>query len=819
MIDDEARVRAWQAVPDESLRMALDHASSGMTLVDDSGRYLWVNAAFAGFLGYTVAELLGRYFGDFTLEQDHAADVAAVGDLMSGARRAVLREKQYRHRDGAILPALVSSSLIQPVPEGPWQLLSTIESLAERQAARERLAEVASAVDGIVTVDERGIVVAWNHGAERLFGRIAADMLGSPLAVVIPARRQVEHGTIFAELVAGGSPLIGTTIEVTAVHADGHELLTELSLSTWTHDGLPRFTAIVRDVTVHRRAERAAALIRFAAVTANSADTFAAAASAVLREVCARLQWHAGHAWTGAGEPVGWHESGEAHPVPSVVPFEAVTRIVTDGGGAGSAVSVPMLTGGEVAGMLVFRLPAGVPAPDHDVLQALEQIGLALGRVVERQRTSDALAWQATHDPVTDLANRRLLTERIRDGRHRALLLINLDRFRIINDALGYALGDQILRLAGERLLSVTGEDDLVARLSADEFVVLAQDQTDLAQRLLAVLREPMTIGGHEFRLGASIGIRPLTGSHRPAAVLRDADAALRQAKSRGKDQVVVFDDALAGTAEQRFDDELALARAITGDELVLHYQPIIDLQSGQPSGAEALVRWHRPGHGMIAPDRFIPLAEETGLIVDLGRWVLRQACRDAAVWAVEAPALAEASVSVNVSARQLTHPNFIGDLDAALADSTLPAGRLILEVTESALISEPETAMDTLRAVRARGVQVALDDFGTGYSSLSYVQRLPATILKIDKSFVDPITEDAVGTALTEVVVKLAEATGLRTVAEGVENAVQAAALRRLGCHRGQGFVWSRPVPQSDLHHVLTQLSGDPALVRPPGR
>ncbi|HWS36354.1 MAG TPA: PAS domain S-box protein, partial [Actinoplanes sp.] len=292
---------------DADFRAVFDHASTGMTLVDDSGRYVRVNRAFADLLGVPAEELTGRYFGDFTFTSDHDTDVALVGELISGARRVVVREKRYRHRDGTPWSAMVSSSIIRPVDGGPWQLLNTIESLVDRRAARQRLAELDSAVDGIITVDDGGLVVAWNHGAERLLGRTGAVMIGMPLRVVIPERARPQYDIAMAGLVAGGSPLLGSTVEVPAVHADGRELLTELTLSTWAHDGHPRYTAIVRDVTVQRRAERAAALIRHAAVTANSADTFAAAAADVLREVCTRLGWTAGHALTSDHEPAVWH--------------------------------------------------------------------------------------------------------------------------------------------------------------------------------------------------------------------------------------------------------------------------------------------------------------------------------------------------------------------------------------------------------------------------------------------------------------------------------------------------------------------------------
>ncbi len=620
-----------------------------------------------------------------------------------------------------------------------------------------------------------------------------------------------------------------------------------------------------RSIAERRRALTQAALVRQAASTANSADTFSTAAAVVVQDVCTKLGWLAGHGWT-ASERAAWFVAEHPHrhdgpcelvafaargaaPDEEQLPLSAQTRVASGpqelpglggavhGCGVGRAVAVPVFAGGEVAGMLAFYLPAGMAPPAPDLITSLEQMGLSLGRVVERQRTAEALVHQATHDPVTDVANRRRLLEEIsatqqqlaaqrRNGRRSAVLLINLDRFRLINDSLGYAAGDLVLREAADRISRTVGATDLVARLGADEFAVLAHRDvlageagrgggedaepfSALAQRLLHELRGTVNVVGHEVPLRASAGICPLTDdrattAHNPAGVLRDADAALRHAKRRGKDQIQVFDAALRSTAAGRIADEAALGEAIHSGQLLLHYQPIVALDTGLPVGVEALVRWLRPGHGMVPPNTFIPLAEDSGLIVDLGRWVLRQACRDAAGWSQTASPLAEATVSVNVSTRQLTHPRFLQDLDGALHDAGLSPDRLIVEITETALIEDPDAATTTLHAIRARGVQVALDDFGTGYSSLSYVQNLPVTILKIDKSFVDPIQGPGTGTALSEVVLKLAEATNLCTVAEGVETPAQAEALRRLGCERGQGYTWSPPVPQERLQEVI---------------
>ncbi len=853
----------------EQFRTVFDHATTGMTIVDERGDYVRVNAAFAALLGYTADELVGRNLREVTGPGDDESDDAAASDLLSGEQRASLREKHYRHRDGRLIPALVSTSLIRPDADEPWLLLDHVESLEERRAAEARLLELHSAVDGIISVDERGRVVAWNLGAERLLGHPAAEMLGQGLDRIIPSAFRAAHDAGVARVAAGGAPRLvgGENVEVPALHADGHELLTELSLSSWTHEGRPRFTAILRDITAQRRSQVHAALVRHAAVTANSCDTFAAAAAAVVREVCDQLGWLAGHAWTTERGAAAWHVAEHAHPEPGPcrlgtlaaagsaptgeqVPYDVVTQVVREphelvglgdavpGCGIGSAVAVPVLAGGDVAGMLGFYLPATAAAATPELVAALEQIGLTLGRVAERERTAAELSRQANHDPVTDLPNRRLLLDRIsttqqglaaHPGRRSALLLINLDRFRLINDSLGHAAGDEVLRQVAGRLRRSVADGDLVARLGADEFVVLAHRDhpaafTVLAQRLLQRLHEPITAVGHSIPLRASIGICPITSAyattgHNPAGVLRDADAALRQAKRRGRDQVQLFDTAMRSRTEERLTDEGDLARAITTDELLLHYQPIIALDTGRPAGAEALVRWSRPGHGLVPPDRFIALAEESGLIVDLGRWVLRRACRDAATWCRTVPAMGEASVSVNVSTRQLIHPRFLHDLDGALNDTGLPPGRLVLEITETAFIEDPQAVMATLHAIRDRGVHLALDDFGTGYSSLSYVQNLPVTILKIDKSFVDPITGPGQGTALSEVVLKLAEATGLHTVAEGVETDAQAAALRELGCHRGQGYAWSRPVAHDRLPAAVAGLAQGAGRVPVGGR
>jgi len=846
----------------EQFQTVFAHAPLGMTLIALDGRYLQVNAAFATLLGWTPEELAGRGSWEVTAAEDAEQDAASVRDLLERGSGSRLREKRYRHRDGSLLPALVTTSLIRTEGGGPPVLLNQVESIAARRAAEARLLEVQSAHDGIISMDATGHVTSWNLGAERLLGYPAALMLGGTLERVIPADQFEAHLAGVDRVAAGGAPhLLGGTVELPAIRADGVRILVELALSSWSQQGEVGFTGVLRDVTARRRSETLAELVRSAATTANEAHTLAEGADVVLHDVCLRLGWVAAHAWTDDGQPAIWAMREHAHadpggcglerlagvgdaPSQGDLPVDAQTRIALDltampdtgirellaGCGVGAAVAVPVLVGGEAAGMLAFYLPDGAELGDPELTTALEQVGVLLGRVAERERTATLLRHQADHDPLTDLANRRLLLREISalqtaqaQGQAQgagALLLLDLDRFRLVNESMGHTAGDVVLQEVAARLRRAAQDSDIVARLSSDEFAVLVRDLAPASEpgadplvaageRLLEALCGPILLAGQQVPIGASVGVCAVgpehsTVAHYPAAVIRDADSALRRAKSRGKGRVEPYDAALRNDAAQRMTDETDLAEAIAAGMLVVHYQPIVDLASGAAVGAEALVRWPRPGRGIVPPDRFIPLAEDSGLIVELGRSVLMQACRDAARWGIDVPALGAGSVSVNVSTRQLVHPRFPRDVAQALTSSGLPAARLTLEITESALADDATTVVRVLEDLRGQGISIALDDFGTGYSSLAYVQLLPVDILKIDKSFVDPIRGPGQGTTLSEVVLKLAEATGLRTVAEGIETPAQAEALRLLGCVSGQGYTWSRPVPIGQLATAL---------------
>jgi len=845
------RAQAAQRKTRDEFQTVFDHATLGMSLLDEHGTYLRVNSAFALMLDLPADEIIGQSFAKFTAN-DTEDDARVVRDLIERNGGSSIREKLYQRADGTTFPALVTTSAVRPSEGDDWLLLSQIESLAERRTAESSLLEVQSAIDGIITINGAGRVASWNLGAERLLGYPASSMLGQTLDGILaddlrlfPYRSGVDEDD-------RESPLLSGTTEVRAVRADGQHLLVELTVSRWEQDGSSRYTAVLRDITARRRTQALLDLVAQAARAANEAQSLAEAAPAVIGAFCSFLGWTAGRAWSGQEARASWYVARHRHPTdqpcalehlaaigsrpdPTDLPFDHLTRVTPDhknliaGDIEGalvtcdieSAVAVPVLAGADTGGVLAMYLPAGAGPPDPESIAALEQVGVVLGRLLERERTAAITRHQASHDPLTDLANRRALFEAIADtqaglaagkpaGKH-ALLMLDLDRFKLVNDSLGHQAGDSMLQDVARRITECLRPGDLAARLGGDEFAILTHGHRDessiaaYAERVLTALTGTVNIAKNVLPLHASIGVCVIVSehgalAHDSTALLSDADAALRHAKRRGKGRVEIFDGALRNDAVQRLRDETELERAVASGQLLVHYQPLINLTTRAPLGAEALGRWQRPGRGLILPAYFIPLAEESGLIRELGRWVLRTACADAAGWDRSVPVLSGAAVSVNVSPRQLIHPGYTDDVDAALSESGLPANRLILEITETLLFDENDSAIPMLTDLRSKGVRIALDDFGTGYSSLSYMQRLIVDILKIDKSFIDPIQGPGDGTALAEVVLKLAQALQLRSVAEGIEDIRQITALREMGCDWAQGHGLSVPVPIADL-------------------
>jgi diguanylate cyclase (GGDEF)-like protein/PAS domain S-box-containing protein len=440
--------------------------------------------------------------------------------------------------------------------------------------------------------------------------------------------------------------------------------------------------------------------------------------------------------------------------------------------------------------------------------------------ITERKAAEAELAHQAVHDPLTGLPNRLLFLDRLEVALSRlerrrgsvAVLFLDLDRFKVVNDSLGHEAGDQVILEVARRLTGVLRTSDTLSRFGGDEFTILCESMIEseaasVAERIADAVTGGFEVNGQEVFLSASIGIAVARDHNaRPDALLRDADAAMYQAKERGKSRYALFEGGMRLRATERLRIEGELRRAVEQDELVLHYQPEVSLQTGAIVGVEALVRWEHPQRGLVFPGDFIPIAEESGLSVPIGEWVLAEASRQSQLWVGEWVGL---QVAVNISPRQLADRDVCDAVGRALEQGGLEAENLCLEITESALMDDAEAGMATLRRLKEMGVQLAIDDFGVGFSSLSQIRRLPPVdVLKIDRSFVSGLGREREDSAIVAAVIGIAHSLGLTALGEGIETAEQAEELIRLGCDLGQGYYFARPQPADLLPGLLTRAS-----------
>ncbi|HEV8227330.1 MAG TPA: EAL domain-containing protein, partial [Methylomirabilota bacterium] len=522
----------------------------------------------------------------------------------------------------------------------------------------------------------------------------------------------------------------------------------------------------------------------------------------------------------------------EALAIPTLVAF---TGLLMAGGGyvvwdLASAVS-------RTASLVATAQPAGeMSGPRHDEIGTLMVAFNRMMGTIEQQadeinqfpKRLEQLTRQAFRDALTGLPNRALFMDRLSHGltrarrrhEHVAVLFLDLDRFKVINDTLGHTVGDQLLVEVSNRLGSSVRPGDTVARLGGDEFGLLLEDVADaetaelVALRIEAELAKPLSFEGREVFVTASIGIA--LSSERlgtPEEVLRDADLAMYHAKAKGKARHEIFDGTMSAPALDRMDLEMDLRSAITNRDFRLHYQPILRLETGRIVEVEALIRWQHEKRGLLQPDAFIGLTEETGLIVPIGQWVLTEACRQARAWQIEFPRTPALGMSVNLSAKQFQNPKLVEEITDALTMSGLDPACLKLEITESVVMQDVPATLAKLHELKDLGIRLAIDDFGTGYSSLGYLKRFPVDTLKIDRSFVKGLSHEGGDSAIVRAVVTVAKSLNMDVTAEGIETDQQRLELKALGCDLGQGFLFARPTTPEHLKPLLA-ISMNGALV-----
>ena len=764
---------------------ALVELSPDAICVHEDGVLTYANrAALDVFAARTADELVGRRFTDFVAEESAPAVLDTQVALTEPGSATAPVEALMSRLDGSKFTVETVSVRTGGARRPTFEVI--MRDITAKKAAADALrfqaALVAHVSDALIATTGEGVVTSWNPAAEAVYGwsqaeavgRRACELVGAPLDPVTVLR-------------AGG------VAEAAHRHRDGSPLSVRVSAAEM-NDG---YVLVCADETARRRAEQHYRTV----VTSLDEGVLVMGPTGMIESAnpaaCRILGMSAADL---IGIPchtlVLFNEDGHWIP-PDELPSVQTRRTgVTHNG---LVVRLRRPDGRDVWVSLTSRLLSPEDPQATSVVTSFTDI-------TESRAISARLAHDATHDPLTRLANRTLVLSRLERRRAATVLFLDLDKFKMINDSLGHSVGDQVLRVVGERLRRCAGRDDLVGRLGGDEFVVVTSEVIEqgevraLAEHLRAALAEPIGVLGRQLHLDASIGVVLVGAADRRSAedLLRDADVAMYQAKTLGRGRFHFFDVSLRERMQRRLRMEQDLRDAVQNGQLWPAYQPVVDLKTGEMVAVEALMRWSHPTHGEISPSEFIPLAEESELINVIGKHMLRTTTRELAARRVAQDL--DLSLKVNLSVRQLEDPHLVPAVRDALATTGLPPGALCLEVTESALMRDEEAAAQVLTTLRALGVLLAIDDFGTGYSSLAQLRRLTLDTLKIDRSFITGIAESRDAEAIVTSIIAMAHAVDLTVVAEGVETAEELELLRKLGCDQAQGYHLGRPVAASEL-------------------
>jgi diguanylate cyclase (GGDEF)-like protein/PAS domain S-box-containing protein len=680
--------------------------------------------------------------------------------------------------------------------------------------------------DAVIVADARsGRIVLWNAAATKMFGYSSSEALVHSWTVIVPERLRAQCEAGMARYCeTGHGPYIDshTVLELPAVRKGGEEITIEIALSPIEpfrdlEGDIGRLVlAVVRDITERKEVEKGIkeSEERFRSLVQNTSDIITILeADGTVRYISPAYERVTGYK---PKEQIGTNAFGSVHPDDRERALDIFAEVLKKPG---------------LHPPLEFRVPhkdGSWRYLEHVVNNLLDNPavrGVVVNSwdVTERKALEEQLRHQAFHDPLCGLPNRTLFMDRLeralaranRRGKKVAVLFMDLDNFKIVNDSLGHEVGDELLVAVAERLKACLRPEDTAARFGGDEFTILVEevdgvsDAVRVAERIAESLQPPLALGQHEVFSTTSIGIALSSpGQKLPADLLRHADLAMYRAKHKGKAGYEVFEPSMGTDVWKRLRLENELRRALERGEFKVYYQPIVTLEDGRIAGAEALVRWEHPIRGLLLPEAFLSVAEDTSLIVRIGEEVLREACYQTREWQERYPSVPPLTVSVNLSPRQFFRPELVAEI---LAETDIYPGSLQLEITEGILTSNGiHSAHNTLRNLKDQGVQLAVDDFGTGYSSLSYLKRFPVDYLKIDRSFIAGLGQDTDGASkdaqIVSAMTDLTHALGLEAVAEGVETSEQLARLRDIGCEFGQGNYFSEPLPSEALSVLLEE-------------
>lgn len=792
-----ARSRGVQETADQ-LRALTDAAPIGIFQTDADNRYVYTNARWSEITGITAAEAVGRDWDSIVDAELRTKDEAALADSASLRYRFTIDRGDA---DSRVVFATTQAMQDGDGRRSGWVgTLSDVTAERQAQAAQRFQAQLLGAVgEAVIATDLDGTVRYWNEAAERLYGWSANEVLGRPITDVTSSSDTIGN---FDEIMAAVTAGETSSGQYTVQRRDGTTFTALVTNSPiWDEEsgalnGMIGVAADITDLTstqelLARTAAQQTAVAELGryALAADDTASVARAAETTITDILGADEWHARVVWPGESDPEAENQAPD---------------------------SVVRVDVGESATISVWNDNLS-PLSSHGH-QFISDVANHLDSMLRRAGANVQFEHLATHDPLTELPNRTLFLDRLqqvslaseRTGHRHAVLFLDLDRFKFVNDGLGHDVGDELLLAVVDRLRGVMRASDTLARFGGDEFAILSPNIGNevsalaVAARIQAALDSPFQLKSVELMATASIGIAIGDASTDGADLLRDSDAAMYRAKDDGRNRVALFDEDMQRNAQEHLDNASALRGALGNNEIEAHYQPILELASGRVVGVEALARWRRQSGELVAPDNFIGLAEEIGLIDALGRHILRTACQDALVWRGSSPE--PFMLSVNVSPRQFASGDLSVMVLAALADTGFEAAHLHLEITESALMNEP-SVHTTIGELRKHGIKFAIDDFGTGYSSLASLRELPVDILKIDRSFVNGITTNTQDRALITAAIDLARSFGLTTIAEGVETEEQLRELMALGCDLAQGYLWSRPVEAKEVAEVMESV------------